>query len=440
MAPDRMVTDTARPKVLVIAEAANPEWASVPLVGWSLAEALREVADVHLVTQLRNRDAILRAGWVEGQDFTAIDSELLMRPLWAVAEKLRMGEGKGWTVLQAISSLGYPYFEHLIWKQFGDAIRRGEYDIVHRVTPLSPTSNSPIAAKCARAGVPFVLGPLNGGVPWPKGFDRERRQEREFLSYVRGLYKLRPGRGRMLKATRAILTGSLHTRSEFPAKYQDRCIHIPENAVNPARFTKRATQGLTGPLRGCFLGRLVPYKGPDMLIEAAIPLLQSGALVLDIVGAGPMEDALRAQAAAAGVADRITFHGWLAHDRVQDVLAGANLLTFPSVREFGGGVVLEAMALGVVPLICDYAGPAELVTDGTGFKLPMGPREEIIAGLRTKLSEITADPAALPAMGAAARARVEQYFTWARKAEQVRTVYDWVLAPDGPAPTPVPLP
>lgn len=421
---------TRRLRVLVLAEAANPEWVSVPLVGWSLASALREVADVHLVTQIRNREAILRAGWVEGRDFTAIDSEALMRPMWHLAQVLRMGKGKGWTVLTAIQALTYPYHENLVWKRFAPALRAGDYDLVHRVTPLSPTAVSPMAAHCAKLGIPFVVGPLNGGVPWPRGFDGERRREREFLSYVRGAYKLLPGRAKSLKATSAILVGSRHTESEIPQAHRAKCVYEPENAISPARFNRVAEQPATLPLRACFIGRLVPYKGADMVLEAAGPLLRAGQMELDILGDGPMMEQLRAMAKPLGAAVRL--HGWVAHDQVQDIAAQCQILTFPSVREFGGGVVLEAMALGLVPLVVDYAGPGELVGADMGFKIPLGSRAEIVAGLRDRLLTLAADPAPLARMAETARSHALSKTTWSAKAHRIAELYDRLVP--NPAP------
>jgi glycosyltransferase involved in cell wall biosynthesis len=422
-------------KVLVIAEAANPELVSVPLVGWSLAKALRDIADVHVVTQIRNQNAMLRAGWIEGRDFTTINSEAIARPLWRIGEVLSMGEGKGWTTKQAIGAISYAWFERLVWRRFGARIKAGEWDIVHRVTPLTPTQSSFVAPRCAAAGVPFILGPLNGGVPWPSGFGAERRREREFLSYLRGAYKVLPGRAGTLSAAAAILVGSRHTINEIPKKYQDRTIYLPENAIDPERFNARASPGTSGlPLKGCFVGRMVPYKGPDMLIEAAIPLLRDGRMVLEMIGDGPMLNALKTTVQREQLDAAVRFHGWLAHREVQGVMVDCDLLTFPSIREFGGGVVLEAMALGIPPLVLDYAGPGELVTSEWGYKLPIGTRAEIICRLRAELESRVADLADLQRTGNAARARVAAVFTWAQKAEQIAQVYRWVLDGSGPPP------
>jgi glycosyltransferase involved in cell wall biosynthesis len=176
-----------------------------------------------------------------------------------------------------------------------------------------------------------------------------------------------------------------------------------------------------------------------MLIEAAEPFLRDGTMVLDILGDGPLMPVLKDMVAAMGLTQAVTLHGWIEHKDLQALLARSQLLTFPSVREFGGGVVLEAMALGVVPVIVDYAGPGELVTEGTGIKVPLGSRAQVIAGFRDALARLIAAPETIPALATAALKRVEEHFTWDQKARQIGAVYDWVLNPKGPIPQPVPL-
>ena len=416
-----------RPRVLIVAEAANPEWVSVPLVGWSLAHALRDVADVHIVTQIRNRAAILKVGLVEGVDFTAIDSEKVAKPLWRIGGLLRGGTGKGWTTGTAINAISYYYFEYLLWKKFGKAISNGEYDIVHRITPLSPTTPSLIAKKCKRANIPFVLGPLNGGVPWPKEFDAARRQEKEWLSYVRSAYKLLPGYRSTLQSAAALVVGSKDTLAQIPVHYHSKCIYLPENAIDPARFSSVVNPDRNSPLRACFVGRLVPYKGPDMLLEAAIPLLRHNRMHLDIIGDGPLMQSLRDLVDNEGVGSAVTFHGWVEHSKIQEVMCRSRVFAFPSIREFGGGAVLEAMALGLVPIVVDYAGPAELVTPDIGFKIPIGRREDIISAFNKQLTMLVENQDLLKPMSDAAIARVRTMFTWNVKANQIAEIYLWIL-------------
>jgi glycosyltransferase involved in cell wall biosynthesis len=414
-------------RVLLVAEAANPEWVSVPLIGWSLSRAIAAQMSAHVVTQVRNRAAFLRAGLVEGRDFTAIDSEQLAAPLNQLGNLIRGGRGVGWTTLSAVDAISYYYFEWLVWRRFGDAIRRHEFDIVHRITPLTPTSPSILAKRCARSSTPFILGPLNGGVRWPKGFDTLRRKEREWLSYVRNAHKLLPGYRSTLVNSAAIVVGSMSTLNDIPARFRNKCVYVPENAIDPARFSAPIARRSSGIMGACFVGRLVPYKGPDMLLEAVAPLVKSRRLHVDIIGDGPLMPELIAFIKAHELEDGITLRGWLAHDELQPVMRESQLLLFPSIREFGGGVVLEAMAMGIVPVVVDYAGPGELVFDAVGFKIPLGRRELIIKSLFETVAALCDDPQGLPRKSAAARALVRDSFTWDVKARQIMEVYDWVL-------------
>lgn len=419
-------------RVLIIAEAANPELTSVALIGHSLSQALAEVCDAHLVTESRNAGSLLKAG-VRPGFFTAI-SNPAQGVAFRIATVLRGGTSLGWTIHSALTTLAYPWFERKVWRHFAGRLQNGEFDLVHRITPLSPTTPSYLAGQLAKIGVPLILGPLNGGIPWPNGFDRVRLAEREWLGYFRDIHRLLPGLRSTRKLASALVLASRHTYGEVTgnqATLAKKSIWLPENAIDPERFPgihAEPSPPVPGePLRVAFLGRLVPYKGADMLLEAAVPLLRDGRMTLEIIGDGPQMPELKAIVARENLANAVEFPGWVAHEQVRGHLAKARVFAFPSVREFGGGVVLEAMALGLAPVVLDYGGPAELIPAGCGTVVPMGHRGEIIQSFREVLGNLAAGPAAVHQTGLRAQRHVRAHYTWAAKARQLLAIYQWSL-------------
>jgi glycosyltransferase involved in cell wall biosynthesis len=396
------------------------------LVGWSLSRALRDHADVHLVTHLRNRDALERAGWVAERDFTVIDPGRVELPVTRVGEAVRKVTRLGWTWTTAFSTVSYYYFEELVWRRFATQLRSGAFDLAHRITPVSPAVPSPIAGHLRRVKVPFVWGPMNGGVPWPKAFRSALRREGEWLSYLRGARKLLPGYRRTRTAAAALITGSSYVWADMK-DHHARCVYLPENAIEPTRFEHLRLEQRGGPLRVAFVGRLVALKGVNMLLEAAAPLVRSGQVVLDIIGDGPEMSALRQQISDERIEHGVKLPGWIDQQEVLKRLAGSQVFAFPSIREFGGGVVLEAMALGLTPIVVNHGGPGELVTEETGFRVAVGSRDTIVSAFRNLLTELAQSPEQLESIGQRAQARVFNLFTWKVKARQVFEIYRWVL-------------
>ncbi|CAN5438897.1 glycosyltransferase family 4 protein [soil metagenome] len=145
------------------------------------------------------------------------------------------------------------------------------------------------------------------------------------------------------------------------------------------------------------LGRLVPHKRVDLVLHALDALrTERPALRLDICGKGPELDRLRWIAADLDLADRVTFHGYVAEETKAAILRRAALHVCASDIEGWGQVVIEAAGYGIPTIARDVPGLRDSIRDGeTGVLVPDSPdldvvRERLTDAVRTLLVELEA--------------------------------------------------
>ncbi|MGZ3235590.1 MAG: TIGR04063 family PEP-CTERM/XrtA system glycosyltransferase [Croceibacterium sp.] len=193
-----------------------------------------------------------------------------------------------------------------------------------------------------------------------------------------------------------------------------------------------------GPVIG-FIGSFYDYEGLDDLI-AAMPSLvrQQPAAKLLLVGGGPMEAALRAQAEASSVASSIRFVGRVPHDQVERYYSLCDVMAYPRKRSRLTELVtplkpLEAMAQERIVAASDVGGHRELVTDGlTGVLFPPDDPEACADALATLLAR----SGEWPAMRSVARAHVAAHHDWERNVLRYQDVYQALLQTSGKARVP----
>jgi PEP-CTERM/exosortase A-associated glycosyltransferase len=188
-----------------------------------------------------------------------------------------------------------------------------------------------------------------------------------------------------------------------------------------------------GPVIG-FIGSFYDYEGLDDLI-AAMPALvaEQPAARLLLVGGGPMEQALKAQAQASPAASAIRFVGRVAHDRVERYYSLCEVMAYPRKRSRLTDLVtplkpLEAMAQGRIVAASNVGGHRELIEDGsTGVLFP----PDDPAACARALAALVARSDTWPAMREAGRAHVAANHDWRRNVIRYRAVYQTLLDPVG---------
>ena len=318
-------------------------------------------------------------------------------------------------------------FEWHVWRLMKSRILSGEFDVVLRLMPITYVLPSPFAFFLRNGPVPFVVGPVNGGLSYPVGFTQAKKQ-REWISRFRDLYRFLPFARSTYRNAGAIIAASSQMCAEF-AQYRDKVFFVPENGVNECLDSLSSREGrhTTGRLELVFVGGLVPYKACDLGVRAAAPLLAQGKCHFTIVGDGPERSNLERLAESLGVKDSVTFLGSVDHSEVQRRLAASDMLVFPSVREFGGGVVFEALAMGAVPLVADFGGPGDIVHSRVGFKVELTNEDDVVRQIRETLQKVANHPEVLDTMRQEGIRYARERLTWDAKAQTMTRILNWVL-------------
>src|SRR5580692_5267070 len=280
----------------------------MPYVTFSHAAALAQLHDVTLAVRAPREEPVRRAK----APFSSI--EVIRIPwldrlyAWSLRRIFKYDFNN-----QALTASLYPLylaFEWRAWRQLRSRVFSGEFDVVLRVYPMNAVFPSPFAVLLRNGPIPFVIGPLNGGLPYVQGFSQAENQK-QWISGLRNLYRIMPLSRATYRSAAAILAASSQTCAEFTI-YRDKVFFVPENDIAESLCfgdTRSVEPGAK--LELIFVGGLIPCKACDLALRAAAPLLQNDLARFTVVGDGPERGRLEQLAKSLGIEKVVSFCGWV---------------------------------------------------------------------------------------------------------------------------------
>jgi glycosyltransferase involved in cell wall biosynthesis len=418
-----------RLRILVLGADCNPEQPSIPLVTYSHAAALAEIHDVTLIARSTAEDALRRAK-ARFRAIEVIRTPLLQRLYaWSFRRIFKCNYDS-----QVLTAFKYPFylaFEWRAWRQVRRRIFAGEFDVVLRVVPMTPSLPSPFAFFLRKGPIPFVIGPLNGGLPWPPGFTQLDGQR--VIARLRDAYRFLPFARSTYRHAAAILAASSQTYSEFAA-YCDKVFFVPEPGISRSTcFGDSRSSERGSKLELIFVGGLVPRKACDLALRAAAPLLRSDVARFTIIGDGPERGRLEQLVKSLKIEQAVAFRGWIRHAEVLSHMRSADVMVFPTLRDNGAGVIFEALATGAVPVVVDFGGPGDIIHPNVGYKVPLTNQDEMVAHMQEILTGLAQDRDLLNRLREQGMAYARECLTWDAKAQSTSCVLRWVVG-RGPKP------
>lgn len=385
------------------------------LLGWNLVKQISRFHKVWIITQRRNRRGIERAissGAMAGVKFYYVDLPLWHRSLW---------------YNQITLHIYYYIWQILAFFAAKKLHKEFKFDVAHHVTYANYWMPSFIGALLS---IPFIWGPVGGGQKTSKGFLREYSVPGRLIDLTRASVQQFVScdyfRRRCLRRAKAILVCNQETANKFGKKFNKKIYFFPVNGVSIEDFgIESGYHNVDKHFTVFTTGRLVHWKNFASAIKAfnffSDKYPKSTFL---IIGEGPERQRLEQLTNNLNLQDKVHFVPWLPRDEMLLRMRSCDVFLYPSLREGGGAVVVEAMASGK-PVVClDTAGPGFHIREEWGIKIAPRDPEYVVNAMAKALERLYLDKDLRITMGKAARKRAEEFYLWDRLGEKMQEIYE----------------
>jgi glycosyltransferase involved in cell wall biosynthesis len=403
------------------------------VLGWNIVRQIGRFHQVWVLTSASNRHGI--------------EDELQRQPAPNIT--FVYVELPGW-LRPFLTFLGGIQFYAYLWQIQAYRVARKlhaqvTFDAFHHITYANDWMASYIGALLA---VPYLRGPGGGAQQTPKAFLREypfsARLWERFRAFGQWVLRHDPIYLRGQRRARVILLCNREAVNAVPLRLKSKVQLFPVNGISAEDLrifsgTNEAGYSVTVPDQdqqrlygGTFqvlsAGKLLSLKGYALAIRGFARFAKRHSDVsFTIVGDGPERARLENLIRELGLEAQVQLKRWIPRADLLSLMRHCDAFLFPSLRDGGGAVVVEAMAASK-PIVCmDLAGPGMHVTEDCGIKIPPRSPDGTIELMAQALETLYQDRELRLKMGQAGRARAEQVYRWDHLGDRLLKIYGEAL-------------
>ena len=325
--------------------------------------------------------------------------------------------------------LGLPQIYYVFWQKtecrvIADLNREQCFDLLHHLTFAGYRYISAVWGH----GTPCIWGPIGGMesiptslLPWTHPATLSFEAMRNFNNLLQSMpFYVLPQRAAM---SALVLVSTKETHDAFEKLGAETRL-MPTVGIDESQISDRLLEVPHGPLRLLFVGNIISLKGVELAVQALKESETDARFTL--IGSGIFESKLRRLVFKLGLESRVEFAGRMSHENTLKAYSKYDVFFFPSLHDSGGFAALEAMANGL-PVICiDCGGLSVSVQDDYGIKVPLGKRQQVVAGLAEAIRAYDRDREMIVKHGNAARESMRKNYLWDKKSEIMSELYNKV--------------